>query len=49
MAIRNLRYGGDEILSKKSREIDIIDDKIKELAKDMMETIIIYIKKSWIY
>jgi peptide deformylase len=38
MAIRNLRYEGDEILRKRSREIEEIDDKIKELAKDMMET-----------
>jgi len=38
MAIRNLRYGDDEILRKKSREIEVIDDKIRELAQDMMET-----------
>ena len=38
MAIRNLRYENDEILRKRSREIEVIDDKIKELAKDMMET-----------
>lgn len=38
MAIRNLRYDGDEILRKRSREIELIDDKIKELAEDMMET-----------
>ena len=38
MAIRNLRYDNDEILRKKSREIEVIDDKIKELAADMMET-----------
>ena len=38
MAIRNLRLEGDEILSKKSREIEVIDDKIKELAKDMFDT-----------
>ncbi len=38
MAIRNIRQGGDEILKKTSREIDVIDDKIKELANDMMET-----------
>lgn len=38
MAIRNLRYDGDEILRKRSREIEVIDDKIKELAEDMMET-----------
>lgn len=38
MAIRNLRYENDEILKKRSREIEVIDDKIKELAADMMET-----------
>ncbi|MBP3596796.1 MAG: peptide deformylase [Clostridia bacterium] len=38
MAIRNLRIGDDEILRKVSREIDVIDDKIKTLAKDMIET-----------
>ncbi len=38
MAIRNLRYDNDEILKKRSREIEVIDDKIKELALDMMET-----------
>lgn len=38
MAIRNLRLENDEILKKRSKEIDEIDDKIKELAEDMMET-----------
>ena len=38
MAIRNLRYEDDEILKKKSREVEVIDDKIRELAEDMMET-----------
>ena len=38
MAIRNLRYDKDEILRKRSREIEVIDDRIKELAKDMMDT-----------
>ena len=38
MAIRNLRYEGDEILKKRAREIEVIDDKIRELASDMMET-----------
>lgn len=38
MAIRNLRYDKDEILKKRSREIEVIDDKIRELAQDMMET-----------
>lgn len=38
MAIRNLRYEGDEILRKRAREIEVIDDKIRQLAEDMMET-----------
>lgn len=38
MAIRNLRYGNDEILRKRAREVEIIDDRIKELAQDMMDT-----------
>ena len=38
MAIRNLRYGNDEILRKRAREVEVIDDKIKELAQDMMDT-----------
>ena len=38
MAIRNLRYEGDEILKKKSREVEIIADKIQQLIDDMIET-----------
>ena len=38
MAIRNLRYEGDEILKKKSREVEIIDEKIQILIDDMIET-----------
>lgn len=38
MAIRNLRYQGDEILKKKSREIEQIDDKLQELIDDMIDT-----------
>jgi len=38
MAIRNLRYDNDEILRKRSREIEVIDEKIKQLAEDMMDT-----------
>ena len=33
MAIRNLRYEGDEILKKKSREVEIIDDMIETMHK----------------
>ena len=39
MAIRIVREEGDEILKKKSREVEIIDDKIKELVQDMIETL----------
>ena len=38
MAIRNLRYEKDEILRKKSREVDNIDEKIQILIDDMIET-----------
>ena len=38
MAIRTIREEGDEILRKKSREVELIDDKIQELIKDMIET-----------
>ena len=38
MAIRNLRYKGDEILKKKSRKIETIDEKLQTLIDDMIET-----------
>ena len=38
MAIRNIREDGDEILRKKSRPVEVIDDKIRELLNDMVET-----------
>lgn len=41
MAIRNLRYQGDEILKKKSKEVpeeDILGKKIQILIDDMIET-----------
>jgi len=41
MAIRNLRYEGDEILKKKSREVeenDILSEKIQTLIDDMIDT-----------
>ena len=42
MAIRNLRLEGDEILSKKSREVEVIDDKLQILIDDMIETMYKY-------
>lgn len=38
MAIRTIRLEDDEILKKKSKEVEIIDDKILELVNDMIET-----------
>ncbi len=38
MAIRQLRYVGDPILRKKSREVTEINDRIKILLDDMLET-----------
>ena len=42
MAIRNLRYEKDEILRKKSREVEVIDDKIQILIDDMIDTMYKY-------
>lgn len=39
MAIRTIRTEGDEILKKKSKPVEKIDDKILELVKDMQETL----------
>ena len=38
MAIRIIRQTTDEILRKKSREVEIVDDKIREILDDMVET-----------
>ena len=38
MALRQIRLEGDEILRKKSRVVEVIDDKIRELINDMDET-----------
>ena len=39
MAIRTIRTEGDDILRKKSKKVEVIDDKIKELIQDMKETL----------
>lgn len=39
MAIRTIRTEGDEILKKKSKKVEIIDEKIKEIIKDMIDTV----------
>lgn len=39
MAIRKIREEGDEILKKKSKEVEVIDEKILTLIDDMIETL----------
>ena len=38
MAIRNLRYEGDPILNKKTKEVKEVTPRIKQLIEDMLET-----------
>ncbi|MGJ0909055.1 peptide deformylase [Clostridium botulinum] len=38
MAIRNIRKYGDELLRKKSRKIEKIDDRVLTVLEDMAET-----------
>jgi len=38
MAIRTIREEGDEILRKKSKEVEVVDEKIRTLALDMLDT-----------
>lgn len=38
MAIREIRKDGDDILTKKCREVEKIDEKIIELGQDMLDT-----------
>lgn len=38
MAIRTIREDGDEILKKKSKEVEKIDDRLQILIDDMIET-----------
>ena len=38
MAIRMIRENGDEILRKRAREVEEINDKIRQILEDMVET-----------
>lgn len=38
MALRKLRVEPDAVLRKKSRQVDKINDRVKELIKDMVQT-----------
>lgn len=42
MAVLNLRYGEDEILAKVCKPIENINDDIKKLAQDMLDTMYKY-------
>lgn len=39
MAIRQMRYNNDEILRKVCKEVSVVDDRIRELLDDMMDTL----------
>lgn len=39
VAIRQLRYQNDPILRKKCKEVTVIDDKIRQMLDDMMDTL----------
>ena len=39
MAIRQLRYNDDAILRKRCREVSVVDDKIRQILDDMMDTL----------
>ena len=38
MAVRIIRQEGDEILKKKSRPVEVFDEKLQELIDDMIDT-----------
>ncbi len=38
MALREIRLFDDEILRKKSKIVDVVDDKIRQLLNDMVDT-----------
>lgn len=38
MALRQIRLFDDEILRKKSRKVEVIDDRIKQILNDMADT-----------
>lgn len=38
MAIREIRKDGDPVLRKKSKTVEVVDDRIRELVKDMIDT-----------
>lgn len=39
MALRQIRLLGDDILRKKSRDVEVVDDKIRQILDDMVDTL----------
>ena len=39
MAIREIREDGDDVLRKKSKTVELVDGKVKQLIEDMLETL----------
>ena len=39
MAIRNMRYDNDPILRKTCKKVDVVDDRIRLLLNDMLDTL----------
>lgn len=39
MALRQIRLSGDEILRKKSKVVEAVDDKIRQILDDMVDTL----------
>ncbi|AFS78454.1 peptide deformylase Def [Gottschalkia acidurici 9a] len=38
MALRQIRLFDDEILRKKSKEVDLVDEKVRQILNDMVDT-----------
>lgn len=38
MALRQIRLLGDEILRKKCKEVEVVDDRVKQILNDMADT-----------
>ncbi|QZY55816.1 peptide deformylase [Crassaminicella profunda] len=38
MALRQIRILGDEVLRKKSKTVEVVDDKIRQILGDMVDT-----------
>lgn len=39
MALRQIRILGDDILRKKSRDVEVVDNKIRQILDDMVDTL----------